>query len=477
MNQTTTLAREELADAVHTALQRWHNVQDDDPLTRLALSRQLLRQGSVTARQASQRLLVDALEQLAATNHEGALILRLHYLDDRKVHVIANQLALHEGTVNKKQREAIAQLVDLLYAQEQAACARLRTVALSRLEPPAYLQLFGVETHVDHLLAQIMAPGPPWLYAIEGIGGIGKTTLADRLMRRALDRTPWCDIAWVTARQRLLNLGGYIDPLPTPALTADALVDALCGQLLSEAANLPRQTTAEKFQMLRSTLKRTPHLIVIDNLETVQDVDVLLAHLRELADPTRFVLTSRHNLYHEHDIHHFAVPELDRAQALALVRFEATIRNLPAIAAAGDAELTPIYAAVGGNPLALRLVVGQLHIHALPAILHDLATVNSRKVESLYTFIYRRAWDNLDEPGRRLLLAMPLTDILGADLDFLAAVSALEEAELRHALDALVMLNLIDARGALEYRRYSIHSLTRTFLQEQVAKWQPTPPL
>ncbi|MCB0023369.1 MAG: hypothetical protein KDD91_10090, partial [Caldilinea sp.] len=113
--------------------------------------------------------------------------------------------------------------------------------------------------------------------------------------------------------------------------------------------------------------------------------------------------------------------------------------------------------------------------HSLPAILHDLATVNSRKVESLYTFIYRRAWDNLDEPGRRLLLAMPLTDSLGADLDFLAAVSALEEDELRHALDALVMLNLIDARGALQHRRYSIHSLTRTFLQEQVAKWQTSP--
>ncbi|MCB0023367.1 MAG: hypothetical protein KDD91_10080, partial [Caldilinea sp.] len=165
MNQTTTLARQELADAVHTALQRWHNGQDDDPLTRLALNRQLLRQGGVTARQASQRLLVDALEQLAATNHEGALILRLHYLDDRKVYVIANQLALHEGTVNKKQREAIAQLVDLIYAQEQAACERLRTVALARLEPPTYLQLFGVEAHVEHLLAQIMAPGPPWLYA------------------------------------------------------------------------------------------------------------------------------------------------------------------------------------------------------------------------------------------------------------------------------------------------------------------------
>jgi tetratricopeptide (TPR) repeat protein len=118
-------------------------------------------------------------------------------------------------------------------------------------------------------------------------------------------------------------------------------------------------------------------------------------------------------------------------------------------------------------------VVGQLHIHALPAILHDLAAVNSRKVESLYTFIYRRAWDNLDEPARRLLLAMPLTDSHGGDLDFLASVSALGDGDLRHALDTLVMLNLVDARGELHHRLYTIHSLTRTFLQEQVAKWQP----
>jgi hypothetical protein len=479
MQMTATFSKLQFAEAVHTALQQWRTLSGESgspggsPLTRLALHRHLLRQGGVTARQATQRLLVDALEQLAGANHDGALILRLHYLDDLKVHTIARQLAMHEGTVNKKQREAIAQLAEILYNQEEAACATLRQQALGRLEQPTYLQLFGAETHVARLLAQITAPGPPWLYAIEGIGGIGKTTLADSLLRRAIDITPWCEVAWVTARQRVLNLGGYIDPLPTPALTADALVDALCGQLLPDAAAQPRLSVQEKYQLLRARLQQAPHLIVVDNLETVQDVDVLLGHLRDLADPSKFILTSRHNLYHEHDIHHFNVPALDRSQALALVRFEASMRNLPATATASDEELAPIFDLVGGNPLALRLVVGQLHIHALPAILHDLASVNSRKVESLYTFIYRRAWDNLDEPARRLFLAMPLTDSHGGDLDFLTSVSALGDGDLRHALDTLVMLNLVDARGELHHRLYTIHSLTRTFLQEQVAKWQP----
>ncbi len=472
MNQIGILSKQELTSAVQDALREWRQPAGADPLAALTLNRQLQQRSACTPRQASQRLIVDALEQLAGVNHEGALILRLHYLDDLKVHLIARQLAMHEGTVNKKQREALAQLVDILFAQEEAAATRQRQTALARLEPPAYLQLFGIEAHLDRLLRQVLAPGPPWLYAIEGIGGIGKTTLADGLLRRAIDQAPALAVAWVTARQRVLNLGGYIDPLPMPALTADALVDALCSQLLPEVATQARLTAREKGELLRSELKRTPHLIVVDNLETVQDVDVLLGHLRDFAGPTKFVLTSRHNLFHAHDIHHFSLPPLDRSESLALIRFEASIRNLPATAAAGDAELAPIYDVVGGNPLALRLVVGQLHIHALPAILHDLTAVNSRKVESLYTFIYRRAWDNLDEPARLLLLAMPLTANHGGDLPFLAAVSLLDDAALRHALDTLVLLNLVDARGELHDRLYSIHSLTRTFLQEQVAKWQ-----
>ena len=39
------------------------------------------------------------------------------------------------------------------------------------------------------------------------------------------------------------------------------------------------------------------------------------------------------------------------------------------------------------------------------------------------------------------------------------------------ALNQLVTLKLVDARGGLNDRRYSIHNLTRTFLEEQVAQW------
>jgi hypothetical protein len=160
---------------------------------------------------------------------------------------------------------------------------------------------------------------------------------------------------------------------------------------------------------------------------------------------------------------------------LALLRAEARQRNLPALATATDDELHPVYATVGGNPLALRLVVGQTHIYSLATILGHLRQGAAQSVGNLYTYLYRAAWDALDEPARRTLLLMPLIQEEGEDLAYLQAMGKtgnLTETELMTSLDCLVARNLIDSRGTLHHRRYTIHSLTRTFLQEQVLRWQ-----
>ena len=85
--------------------------------------------------------------------------------------------------------------------------------------------------------------------------------------------------------------------------------------------------------------------------------------------------------------------------------------------------------------------------------------------------IYRQAWDNLDEAARRVLVMMPLVTENGGALDYLANMSGLEPGELRHVLERLVTLNLVDRRGDLRTYRYTIHGLTRAFLQQQVVRW------
>jgi len=472
---TKTESIENLLEArIHQALRYWHDpARTDGVLTDLLAFAEPAPGAPLDPRTRTNDFLRTALQRLATEQPIDAELLTARFIERIPADQVALKLKFAESTIFMKQNQAIKRLAKVVAELEADAWRDRRRRVDERIPVPAASDPVGHEAHLNHLLDLLHGADAPWIISLEGIGGIGKTTLAAALTRTVAATRTFADFGWVSAKAGILDLGGAIRAVPQPALTVRALVADLLRQLAPEAADSLLATPEQALSFLRSRLKRTPHLIVVDNLETVRDVDVLLSHLRDLADPSKFILTSRHNLYHEHDIHHFSVPALDRSQALALVRFEASVRNLPATAAASDEDLAPIFDLVGGNPLALRLVVGQLHIHALPAILHDLASVNSRKVESLYTFIYRRAWDNLDEPARRLLLAMPLTDSHGGDLDFLAIVSALGDGDLRHALDTLVMLNLVDARGELHHRLYTIHSLTRTFLQEQVAKWQP----
>jgi hypothetical protein len=310
------------------------------------------------------------------------------------------------------------------------------------------------------------------MVAVVGIGGIGKTSMVDAATRQLIERTRFHEVGWVAASQSIFNAGGGILPVVQPALSTAALVEKLCTQLLPDYTFSAQRSAEESLAMLEEQLKSAPHLIVIDNLETLIDIETLLPVLRRLANPTKFVLTTRHSLYDEPDLYHLKVPELIWKEALGLMRWEAQMRNIQSVTVAGDVDLYPIFETVGGNPLALRLVIGLLHRHPLKGILADLVAARGHQVEALYQYIYGQSWQRLRPVEQDVLIAMPLVSEEGGRFELLAAMCELDESTLRQALDTLVTLNLVEARGDLYERRYTIHSLTRAFLHEQVIRWQ-----
>lgn len=400
-----------------------------------------------------------------------ATILQQHFIEGKSIQTIAAELNMAEGTVYNKQSEGITHLAELLYALEERDRRNYRCALEARLQPPSNTHLVGIEKHLTHLVDLLCTTEAPWLIALAGIGGIGKTTLSDAVARAAIERDHFEDIGWVTAKQQLFGGQSGLRGVHQPALSADALIRTLINQLLPETPLTPSMTLAELQALLCTRLSQRPHLIIIDNLETLTDLEALVDTLRDLANPTKFLLTSRVSLFGEPDIYHYPVPELTGALTLHLVRQEARLRNLPDLLAASDADLHPIVATVGGNPLAIRLVVGQLHIHALDIILDNLRVARGQTTEQFYTYIYRQAWDALDETARRVLLVMPLVSSLGGTLEHIGKVSSLETGAVTDALGRLIHLNLVDSRGDLKTRRYTIHNLTATFLQEQVIRW------
>ena len=471
-----------LKKQVYEALREWHRPRSDaqSPLRDLHVWRQSLHEiqqkklseaGGMHGHGATNHLLYRALKILRLEDSESASLLEMRFQDGWSAQRVANRLNIAESTVYAKQRQAVRRLATVIYEMEEKALAvKLERVA-RRTPPPTYVNLVGVQEHLDELTQRLIAPEPPWMFSVEGIGGIGKTALGHALLGRAMMNAAFDDCGWVSAQPAILDLSGVIRPVDQPLLSAEQLVEALLSQLAPETAAYLTADRTRALTALQKRLKREPHLIVIDNLETVTDLEALLPTLQSLANPSKFVLTTRKSLYSEPNLYHFAVPELNDVHALALIRQEARYSNLPALAESCDDELYPIYETVGGNPLALRLVVGQLHMDSPEVILDDLVEAKGATAENLYDYIYRRAWDSLDGLSQEVLVAMPLVSVDGDDLDYLAEVTGMSHGDLRSGLNKLITLNLVDGVGGLRHRRYRIHSLTRTFLHRQVVKW------
>ena len=459
--------------AIHGALQLWHKAGQANPLAHLVLVQQQQTAIGSSLQAAANQVLLEGLDALAAVHGPDAALLRTRFIDGTPVYAAARERSVAEVTLYQMQHRAVERLAAIVWRMEERATTDRRAVLERRLPPATYAELFGLETHLAELSAVLAAPHAPWLVSVEGLGGIGKTSLAHQLVQRlAWPGGAFADFGWVSAQQQTLPMGGNIRPVGEQALNSEALIATLAIQLLSGDGSPTPDVAERALSALEARLHRAAHLIVVDNLETVADVEALLPTLTRLAGPSKFLLTSREAPEGQTGIYHFPVPELVERDALALVQAEARLRNLRHVARASDADLHPLFETVGGNPLALRLVTGQLHLLALPEVVENLKEARGMKAEELYRYIYWDAWQRLPEDARDVLMLMPLFAGDGADLTAISRVSDLPHDALLQALEHLVKLSLVNVGGGLHHRRYSLHRLTETFLLREVIKWQ-----
>lgn len=403
------------------------------------------------------------LEQLELHNEEYAHILRQRFLNKEQVRSVALELHLSENEINKRQNAAFEQLAEILFALENELTHEQVERLLSRLKTSNSKNAVGLDAYVKQISDRILGDDQVWIYSLEGFGGIGKTTLAESISRSLLNQRKFDEFAWVSARQDFFESREKATVIRGDTLDDDELVSQLLQQFLPELKN-STFTLNDAMEHVRNYIKQHSTLIVVDNLEARADFENILPLMRQLATASKVILTSRENLGDEAGITSFEVNELQKQDVFELIRNESRRRNISQLANASDEELDTIYSTVGGNPLALKLVVGQVSVHPLPDVLTDLRSLRSKKIEDFYRFIYLRAWNALDKEVREVFVAMAHIKPSGGTLEMVRAYSQKEQRVIQNALFTLYSLYLVDSIGDLNSRIYSIHNLTRTFL-------------
>ncbi|MCU0514896.1 MAG: NB-ARC domain-containing protein [Anaerolineae bacterium] len=448
---------------------------------RLQYYRQALRQKTTAEQDVEQQIAADSIAESIHLQAWSAIYYRYLKMDGLSSRQLQQMAGINERRLQRRVEQGIRYLTQMIQEKD-----RLARAGHLRLQMPAagHHMLYGLEAALSRI-TRLLGDHEYRFISLEGLGGIGKTALAWSVVDRLRQQQP-ADIhgiEWLSARNEILNDHGQIEVVDSRIHSMQDIFNRL-------ADRLPGHTTEpltfeKQREKLASGLNRHPYLVVIDNLETVEDSDLLLPELEKIAGQSRFILTSRVSLQHFPYVHSIRMSELSQFDSYTLLKeevFRLSRRSL------SDQEARRIYEMVGGFPLALRLISGQLAelptetvIESLEAIRGPLpddqpqSTLLHDDHATLFRFIYRTTWQRLDDACRLLLLALYDISTDGINLEGMQTRATHLGLSNRQFVDTLRTLQrhaLLEFRG--DVPRYSLHRLTLTFLKRDILhpQWQ-----
>ncbi|MFD5431055.1 BTAD domain-containing putative transcriptional regulator [Kitasatospora sp. NPDC127067] len=289
--------------------------------------------------------------------------------------------------------------------------------------------------------------------ALDGMGGVGKTTLAVHVARRVRDRFP--------DGQLFADLRGADRTPPDPG----TVLAGFLRDLGVDPGEIPPDT-GERSALYRSALSGRRVLVVLDNAATTGHVEPLLPGSPGCA----VLVTSRHRLTGLAGAHQLRLDTLPPEQALEL--FTLIVGAERVAAEPGAAE--QVVRACGLLPLAVRIVASRLAadpsltLAALTEGLrreHRLVELSDgeRTVEASFALSYRR----LDAELARAFRLLSLPDAPDVPLPCAAALLDRTEAETGELLETLVDLNLLHSP---RFGRYGFHDLVRAYARGRLAE-------
>ncbi|MGK7896173.1 MAG: NB-ARC domain-containing protein [Xenococcus sp. (in: cyanobacteria)] len=326
-------------------------------------------------------------------------------------------------------------------------------------------RLFGINKILDRLGENLQSRDDYWLMSLTGAGGIGKTSLTEKLVGEYAADSGFYKLAWTTAKRVYLAADMSVQKTNNRGDTnAGRIIYDIASQL---DLNLPPANT-DHFAALQKKLKSEPYLIVIDNLETLREYEFLLERFNPFDPmcnirPSKIIFTSRKDL----KTHNFAVREIkltgiDKSATFEMIRYQG--QELDMIQQALDEELEPIYQKTQGNPLMVLLVINLLKIYHEPL---DKIFERFEQNQDFQDFLYEESIFSLSDNAMRVLNTViefsPNSVISHSDLQ---QSSGLNDDEFIQAITESSRLNLLDSsRSLTSESRYSIHSLLYEFLR------------
>lgn len=380
---------------------------------------------------------------------------------------------LHQtfNTIEEFERLFLDNLQRLLLAYgEQVKGAPVGPQVVQTLAPripnnlPRRAPFFGRHKDMEVVMRALSPEDRTWGVLIDGIGGIGKTSLAVEAAHRCQESGRFEAFVFVSAKQHALAPGGVREVTPA-ARTLDEFLNETARAF--DQPGIPKLASDPKRRALLDALRERPTLLVYDNLETLskEEQEALADFLRELPQGCKAVITSRRRGGEGSVWLRLEKLDWDAARQLIAAEAERDAALAAKLQRTGESGWQQLYDATGGSPLALSHTLGLMRVRPSLNLDAALDLLRGNRDADLQRFIFQEARRELTANDETALRALSFF-APSATFEAWADVAKLSRTELETTIDRLSALSLIDVVAGEE--RYNLHPLTRNFVKSEL---------
>ena len=314
----------------------------------------------------------------------------------------------------------------------------------------------GRDAEIKQLLQLLSFEKPTPRISIEGLGGVGKTTLVLDIAYRYLQankdsNSPFEAIVFTSAKTQHFTNKGILTRLWRERTLQDIL------RAIARTIKCPDTATTnfrDTYEQVYSRLADMPTLLIIDNLDALEEEQEVLSFLYELPTTVKVIITSRETT----PFTRICLKPLTLTEGLTLIQSQAAEKNV---------ELTldksrQLYQTTGGIPAAIVYAVSQL---AFGYRFVDVSPLIMRHQGDFSRFYFDNSMQSLKGHSSYLMLMALALFPRPALFESICKVAGVEDSNT--AVDAfgrLQQLSLIICQQG----RYHILPLTREFAHSEL---------
>ncbi|XWK89094.1 MAG: NB-ARC domain-containing protein [Phormidium sp.] len=326
-----------------------------------------------------------------------------------------------------------------------------------------YNTFVGRQAELKRLMELLSYEHSAHLISVDGIGGVGKTTLVLEAAYQCLTAIKREDnaakiptfeaIIFTSAKQNYLTYAG-----PLQRLKRDSQLRDICRAIANtlDRRDITHADDKEQLERTRECLSRQRTLLIVDNLETIEDRDNVLAFLYDLPATVKVVITTRDRALFV-PIRLNSLPETDSLQLIENQTLEKGV-------ILSSEEAKELYQVTSGIPAVIVYAIGQL---AAGYILKDVIAKITLATGDVAHFCFQSSVIPLiGEPAHFVLMALAMFS-QAATREAIAFV-ALSNADPIATADGLARLQQLSLVTQQE-GRYDMIPLTRRYAIAQIA--------